>query len=349
MSSPLTPELFNRLESIFGSVKIANEGEELQPEVATNYDAAFSVSGVGSSVRQRDGIRSAGEYYRVCCPLCNDTRHRCWINHRFQDYKYAVICFNERCYENHANRQHLYDMLFRPVGNRRLHVNRGSRPTGMELHSFRHPGQIVLLRQLEFNHPARSYLLTRMFDPDYLSDRYAVSYCYDPDPAFPLLRGRLVFPVMFRGVTVGWQGRFVGEADWSAIPKYFAMPGQWKRFILYNFDRAVKMPWAVMQEGATDVWRVEDHAMAVLGGNMSSFHKDLIGANFQGKPIGVMFDGDDPLAAEKAQDAMDMLEICHAGPRFLVPVPPGMDPAKMSKEVNFQVIHDSARQAGLHL
>ena len=159
----------------------------------------------------------------------------------------------------------------------------------------------------------------------------------------------MIFPVMFRGVTVGWQARFVGEADWSGVPKYFAMPGQWKRYMLYNFDRAVRMPWAVMVEGGTDVWRIEDHSMAVLGGNMSSHHKELIGANFQGKPIGVMFDGDDPLAVEKAQDAMDMLELCHAGPRFLVQVPQGMDPAKLSQAINFQVIRDSALRVGIHL
>ncbi len=82
---------------------------------------------------------------------------------------------------------------------------------------------------------------------------------------------------------------------------------------------------------------------------MSSYHKDLIVANFVGKPIGIMFDNDDPAAAEKAQDTLEVLNACRTDPNFLVHVPQGMDPAKMSREINFQVIHDSARAAGVHL
>ena len=93
MTSPLQPELYRRLESRLGPVIIANEGEELVGWAATDPCTG----------RPRLEVIMPGEYYRVSCPFCTDTRHRLYVNHRWglwvpelrTDNLWLAHCFNE--------------------------------------------------------------------------------------------------------------------------------------------------------------------------------------------------------------------------------------------------------------
>lgn len=349
---PLTPGLYQKLQSIFGEVRVANEGDECVHHDEPDHGEHFSLSGVARPAgRRRQTIDSPGEYYRVNCPLCGDERFRLWVSHRLQDFPWLMHCYRCEGYRDRANRQSFYDMLFRP-GQARLQVRRGHRYNPGDLDAYRHPGDLVPLRRLPVNHPARSYLLGRLFDPDYLSDRYAVCVCTHPaDPKWSLMRGRITLPVMFRHKTVGWQGRYPADLpDWKNTPKYFGMPGQWKKYVLYNFDAALRMPWAVIVEGVTDVWRIGPFAMAPLGSSIGPYQYQLLATAYAGRPLGIMFDGDDPRAAEKAQAVYDRLAESRNGPTFMVRCPAGADPGKLSTAVNYEIIAEAAaRELGLAL
>src|ERR1043166_541750 len=108
MSSPLRPELYHRLLDCFGSVLVANEGEAMDACVRTDR-----LTG-----RQELSVNLPGEYFRVSCCFCNDTRHRLWINHRWGRYEPAVKsknlflahCYNENCLAQPGNVSQLYQM-----------------------------------------------------------------------------------------------------------------------------------------------------------------------------------------------------------------------------------------------
>ena len=101
--NPLCPELFASLKKCFGSVLIANPGEELR---ATPMTDPFTG-------QEKLNISSSGEYYRVCCPMCGDTRHRLWINHRWAKYNWLLTCFNEGCYDDPLRRAHLHSCVLK--------------------------------------------------------------------------------------------------------------------------------------------------------------------------------------------------------------------------------------------
>ena len=62
----------------------------------------------------------SGEYYRVNCDKCGDTRQRLWINHMWgvrdvetgDDHLYLIICFNEGCINTRELQERLYELLF---------------------------------------------------------------------------------------------------------------------------------------------------------------------------------------------------------------------------------------------
>ena len=69
----LCPELYNKLNSMFpGGVVIANQGEPMYSSSPTQHNGSHFTS-----------VISSGEYYRVNCPFCNDTKHRLWVNHMY--------------------------------------------------------------------------------------------------------------------------------------------------------------------------------------------------------------------------------------------------------------------------
>lgn len=75
MSKFLNPPLYQRLQQQFGSVKVVDAGVPMVVRRGKDY-----VTG-----KIRLDFASKGEQYRVCCPFCNDTRHRLYVHHSFGD------------------------------------------------------------------------------------------------------------------------------------------------------------------------------------------------------------------------------------------------------------------------
>src|SRR5579872_4473281 len=109
VNNPLRPALYARLTEFFGGdVIIANEGEEMVSTYSSNYSEVPALS-----------VDIPGEYYRVNCPYCTDTRRRLWINHRWgqrDDHGklnlFLAHCYNENCMAEPGNSWNLYKQLF---------------------------------------------------------------------------------------------------------------------------------------------------------------------------------------------------------------------------------------------
>ena len=93
----LCPDLYFRLKRQFGKVLVTNRGMGL----------VIRPAGLGS----KPSIVSNGEYYRVNCPFCNDTRFRLYINHRWFEHKHMANCFNESCTSGELGKMRL-DQLY---------------------------------------------------------------------------------------------------------------------------------------------------------------------------------------------------------------------------------------------
>ena len=107
---PLNPILYRALERRFGPVLVADEGSAM---VSTRAPSAFN------SDRTNLVILAAGEYYKVCCPFCRDSRHRLWINHMYGQpdtsgfrNNWLAYCYNENCIDSPGRRQQLEHLIF---------------------------------------------------------------------------------------------------------------------------------------------------------------------------------------------------------------------------------------------
>ena len=158
--------------------------------------------------------------------------------------------------------------------------------------------------------------------------------------------GRVVAPIMMNGVRVGWQARLVGEPRYNTIPKYYTCPGMPKSQVLYNFDTARGEPYVIVVEGITDVWRIGDQAVALLGKTLSRQQSRLLTDTWPGKPIIVMLDGE----ARQETDAI-VAELVASGRNPVVPIrlDPGWDPADYDRDALRNMIKSQARQVGVEL
>jgi hypothetical protein len=276
------------------------------------------MSGFTLSGRRGWKISEGGEYYRVCCPYCNDTRFRLWINHRWgvgvesnfgeiirDKLWWAAICYNEACLERRENREDLRSRVWSYIGPGVRHVapTRGS--TGeLPKQDVPWPGQCVSLGELSNDHVARRYLLRRGFAPDSIADDYGAQFCCKADPQFLPATGRIIFPVIMNGIRVAWQGRVPDDLDWKAsrTAKYYTMPGAAKRRMLYGFDAAVSLPFCIVVEGVTDVCALGAGAIGLLGKSMSDPQLELICANW--KYVLLMLDPD---AASESSETLSRL------------------------------------------
>src|SRR5262245_43966672 len=94
MTSPLNPQLYEALSRAFGPVLVAHDGARME--------AAYLPDCTGALIKR---AISPGEYYRVNCFACGDTRHRLWVNHMWgvrdprtgTRHRWAAKCFNEDC------------------------------------------------------------------------------------------------------------------------------------------------------------------------------------------------------------------------------------------------------------
>lgn len=349
-SQPLNPLLYRALRQHFGSVVIANEGEGMQVQYLP------SILGDGGV---RAEILVAGEYYRVCCPYCRDTRHRLWINHQFGQpdarglpQTWLAHCFNEHCLASFERRRELEQRLFgfRNANERRqpMEISRGDQ-SPLDLGPVTMPGQCFRLDQLPIDHPAVRYLRDeRRHDIGYLSQYFGVSFCTSPDPQYRIAGQRIVVPIWQCGSLIGWQCRYAGELNWKAtgIPKYYTRPGLHKSKMLYNLDSAKLWPFVVVVEGVTSVWRIGGPAVACLGKTVSGRQQSLLYEHWSGKPVLLLLDPD---AREEMEGTLDEMQRVGRVQVLSINLPAGTDPDNYSHETIVSIIRGQAAQRGVQL
>lgn len=284
----LNIDLYERLRQRFGRVVIANEGEATVPHISFSAGHA------------KVHLDPEGEMYRICCPICTkkgtpDRRFRLYINHlwgvghpRYPDDKFwwAAHCFNEKCMCDPASRKYLRDVVYDAIGRdiQRIAVPAAIGDVNTDpMREVTLPGKCVPVAELEETHKAKVFLRTRGFDPNVVGERYGLQYCLDV-PGYTKLQiviGRIIAPFYMRGKMVGWQARYVGNANLNRTVKYFTCPGMRTGRVLYDFDNALKSNVVFVCEGITDVWRVGTGAVALCGKNFTAAHSKLITDHWQ--------------------------------------------------------------------
>ena len=347
--NPLNPSLFHALQE-FGTVRFAAQGERLVGTYQTMPGG-----------RVRLNLVSAGEYYRVNCPYCNDTRQRLYINHRWgvrdpqtgTRNRWLALCHNENCL---ADEKNLLDLIERTAwynreaGAGRVEIATGrTEPVGRPVPL---PDDYVLLDKLKRGHPARRYVQGRGFDADALARVWGVGFSYE---AFCLsAAGRLLIPVYRldkgRPVCWGWQARAI-EPDDENRCKYFTAPKLKKSQLLYGIERVDGDSGIILVcEGVTDVWRAGKNAVALLGKYASAEQVELMRKQFRGRPIAVALDPDAP---EEAEELIDKLRRARAqsllnpdsAPVVHVHLPKGKDPGDCDRDQLWTLAKRALRRA----
>jgi len=350
--SVLTPALYTQLDRHFpGGVQIANEGEEFYASRTRLNNGTYSTQ-----------IVQPGEYYCVNCPFCEDTRHRLWVNHRYGQPDddghrmfFLATCYNEDCLSNPENWLKLKDTVygFRNANVRHLpvfNVEQHSEAWGDNTQQVKveMPGTLVPLTQMIQsmpNHPAVRYMCDdRRYTPALL-DKHEISFCTHALPKFFPANNRVIFPLRMDGELQGWQGRFIGDADWSRVPKYYGMPGMKKKWFLHNYDAARYQPFPVIVEGVTDQHVIGDAAMPILGKKISPFHLNRIVNTWPQKPVILILDPD---AQKETAATVAMLQQHHLIP-IQVRLPDGFDVGDYDRQTIWNIIYSSAAACGVSL
>lgn len=336
-SKPLNPLLFSLLDHKFGDVKIANEGV---PAI---------VNSVRDPLHPGRFLRSGswGEYYRVCCPFCNDVGHKLWINHTYgaefdpqtgrRTNTYLACCYKNNCLDAPGRREQFEDLVF-GLNKRRLpkmHINTAA-PEAVR-RQLDSAGDIVSLSDLPDYHPAIEYLRSRNFEPRILSEQFDIGVCTKPShERYRLMQGRIYIPIVMNGKLVGWQGRAVGD-DPKTV-KYYNAPGTPKSQLLYNYDSAINQPVVVVVEGVPSVWRLGAAAVCAFGKTLSWWQQNAIVAGWTGKPVFVMLDNDAAAETEKT-----VHQLADRGAN-VVPVflPDARDPADYTREELYEILTSAA-------
>lgn len=355
MTQPLNNELYRRLKRAFGSVKIGNEGRAMSPEpisVPNTLDL--------ERLRMHLEVVDFGEYYRVCCPACNDTRHRLYVNYMYgkkdlggRPLDFLAICYNEGCMSEAEHRIDFRERLEcrdEELADFQIRKGRAVDPTKRKA---KPPGPIRNLTELPHNHKARRYIESRRFDPDRLGRYYGVGFCLDS--LYYLARQRIYIPVTWQGKLVGWQVRYVGELPWKdpvkkadLPPKYWTMPNMPRGAILPNFDHAREFRTGVLVEGWFDVFGFGPMAMPVLGNTISDQQVKTFTAIW-GQPgrSGVWLLDPEEYASKATQRNVAKLKEQMPGQLAVVQLPKGTDPGSLDRAFARDYVAEHAKDQGV--
>lgn len=341
MSAPLNAALYAALEHKFGSVRVANEGA---PAHIQRFPDPLNP---GKFVTR---AQSWGEYYCVCCPFCNDTGHKLWINHRYgatydertgrRSDTYLACCYKNDCVKQPGRATQLEQLIFGP--GKPLIKKAVIRATSInaEALELKVPGVVAPLSELPDTHPALAYLKSRGFDPAYLEDRFDLGVCTTPSTRYYMMQDRIYIPSYFNRKLVAWQGRLAREASKREI-KYFTQ-GK-KSLALYNYDTACQQACAVLVEGAPSVWRLGELGVGLFGKTLSYWQENTIATTWAGKPVFVVLDYDAGPELEAA-----VAKLCQHNLQ-VVPVllPDARDPAEYSRVDLHRLLSAAATSVGV--
>lgn len=278
---PLNQNLYDRLESVFGDVRICSEDE---PFIAEKRRRAFTTPTKYPTYLE---IIDSGEYYAVNCPVCGDTRNRLWVNHMWnQTYsgfqlKYLICCYNEGCTEL----DDFNEMFEELISTDSIHsvVKRVSEIKSKNITEL--PGITIPLTELPDNHSLRGYLETqRGFSIKELSDVWGLRWVVESDHKNIHDTNRLIIPInsIINGEEqmVAWQTRYFNQHTGDPtppskkIPKYLIQGPT--RTVVYNLQN-VKHDFIVLCEGVFDAIRVgRDHGVCSFGKHLTSRQAELI-------------------------------------------------------------------------
>jgi hypothetical protein len=347
----LNGTLFRRCKATFHHVKVKNAGEKQIRRMSLDL-----VTGKPKPV-----IDHPGEYYAVCCPFCNDTRFRCYINHRYgQDDElgrpqtYLATCFNAGCQlamRSAAAYQKLEIML---TGHKLYELRKANVAEGHKIDvdavRMNWPGKVTRIDKLPANHESNVYLAGRGFDPEVIGRFYNVHWCHE-SPRF-VCENRLIIPIYHKKKMVGWQARAAYDTDWklSNTPKYYTAPGTPKRQLLYNFGNAQHYQVGIIVEGVTDVWKIGPQAVCTLGATLTDQQQSLFRRGFKDYAGVLLFDPD---VKEKIADKTTIIEsnlnsVLNSG-FCVVQLPEGTDPGSLSREFLRPYITQKASEKGVNI
>ena len=162
-------------------------------------------------------------------------------------------------------------------------------------------GDILPKQAEELKKVHKDYLINRGFDPDYLIEKYRLKACYTiGDYKYSIIVPVIVDGeiVNFTAMNIGGNGRRYQHCpnDQAIIPM---------KECIYNIDSV--RDTALVVEGVTDVWKIGDGAIAVMG---MEYTKEQILAiyNTRIRKAVVMFDAGD-LEKKKAAKLANALSI----------------------------------------
>lgn len=349
---PISPVLYQYLRQRFGQVKVASPGYGMVANRAQQPD--------GSSRMQ---IISSGEYYRVCCPFCGDSRFRLWINHRYGQLNeegrrdtWLAYCYNEDCLSEYHRRKELEEVVFGFMNRQErkqlvLPISQADHKV-QELKPHQMPGYCRPINDLPVTHSARAYVEgTRGFPADWLYDQYRVSLCEVASPDYRRMAGRLIIPIYKDHICVGWQARIPYDLEKSAMKasgevKYYTCPTMPKSQVLYNYDVARHYPFIVVAEGVTDVWAIGPYGVATLGSSLSWHQKSMLMYENRGKPIVFMWDAD---AWDDKEGEVADFRRGRTNPVVNVVLPDETDPGDFDPEAHLRMIYSCGQQQGVSL
>jgi len=345
----LNRTLFRRCKAVFGNVRISQVGEKQIRKTSIDL-----ITG-----KPKEVIIHAGEYYAVCCPFCNDTRFRCYINHCYgsdnqwgKPQLHLATCFNGGC-PLALKTAHIYEELEQMlVGHhlvdlRKVQLREGRTVDVSKIRSS-WPGEVTRVDKLPSTHEANVYLAGRGFDPDKIGRFYNVHWCHTSDRY--ICRNRLIIPIYHDKQMVGWQARAAFETDWkkSSLPKYYTAPGTPRRNILYNLGNASQYEVGIIVEGVTDVWRVGPQAVCTLGATLTNEQQTLFRQHFKDYSGVLLFDPDvkDKLESKVNGIEADLNARLKSG-FCSVQLPEGTDPGSLDRTMLREYITKQASDKGV--
>ena len=154
------------------------------------------------------------------------------------------------------------------------------------------PGKDILPKYAgELRTIHKEYLISRGFDPEYLTEKYGLKACTDMGD----YKYSIIVPVFVNGKVVNFTAMYLNRQQ-----GYKHCPNEESHIpmkqCLYNIDTVKDT--ALVVEGVTDVWKMGDGTVAVMG---MEYTVDQINLLYQTgvKKVVVMFDGEE-LAIKKA-------------------------------------------------
>lgn len=295
MTEVLNPALYQQLcdldsASKSAGVRIANQGCE--GEVDVDRDRR-----VGPHQEPRL-VTCGGEEYVMCCPFCNDGRHRLYVSYLLgmkspmseiaspTATTPGQMCRLAYCQNEQKSKPDLWGTL-QGGGYEKLatlgliEVNKAASISagGVPLPSM---GNTRPIHELPIDSPPVQYLINRGYDVQYLGKHCGAVYIASHNNADMdvMVSGRIGFPFYQDGKLVSWQARVAREIPkGSFCPKWYFPKGSKKA--LWNYDVASKYECCILGEGILSAVNFGPAGMAIGGKTLLQSMVKLIVAKWK--------------------------------------------------------------------